>query len=130
MSDGAQFALILTSTLAACLLIVAIMRGYQKYGKLPRGLRWAPVLGKWTGRGVSDVVLRLFYPEVWALRERERQRIRMQERDGMTPWWDDVTQSWRPGSVLEVKDRSGAVVAKRPADYLDYMSRFRFGGIK
>lgn len=55
------WAVVIFATLAAALLSDL----KRKYGRLPRGLRWAPRLWTGTKSGTADTMLRLFYPEVW-----------------------------------------------------------------
>jgi hypothetical protein len=132
MSNGTHFALVMGTVMLVCLIITLVFLGEEKYGRLPRGLRWAPGLWDRTKNGISGALLRLFYPEVWAEDEQERQRLRLQERDGMTPWWDDHAKTWRPGDLLEIRNQHGTVMVKRPATYVNYLDKARIsnGGSK
>lgn len=70
MSDGASFSLTLMSMAGVVLLFGAIAVGREKYGRMPRGFRWTETVWGWLTTETPDLMLRVFYPEVWAERYR------------------------------------------------------------
>lgn len=129
MSDELKASLIVGGWFVLAVVVVAVIMAKQEYGQLPRGLRWIPGLWQRSKRGTGSVLIRVFYPEVWQERQKERERLALQEKTGMTPWWDEYAQRWRPGDVLEIKNQIGAVISKRPTGYVNYYGLKKLGNL-
>lgn len=114
---GAMFGIIMGTILIMCVSMVLIMQARQKYGVMPRGLRWIETRLPALWAGTKGLGARLFYGDV--LKAREAEKLRMEREDGMTPWWDDNTKTWRKGDVESITNQHGFVVARRPRDYVN-----------
>lgn len=112
---GAAFGVIMGTVLILCMSFVLVMKVRQKYGVMPRGLRWVEILlpALWTR--TKEFGVRVFYGDV--LKKREAEKLRMERETGMTPWWDDNAMMWRRGDVEEVKNQYNYVIARRPHNY-------------
>ncbi|AWY07547.1 hypothetical protein SEA_LAZERLEMON_64 [Streptomyces phage LazerLemon] len=109
------FVSIMVVGITALFLVVVIMQAREKYGMMPRGLRWMETGIPAARDGVQGLARRIFYGDV--LKEREAEKLRIERETGMTPWWDAQAQRWRQGDVKEIKNQYGFVTARRPQDY-------------
>ncbi|AWY07382.1 hypothetical protein SEA_JACKIEB_64 [Streptomyces phage JackieB] len=114
-SDAALFVAIMGTMLLGCAMVVIAIQAREKYGVMPRGLRWLETGIPALRRGTARLGTRIFYGDV--LKAREAEKLRLEREHGMTPWWDDNTKQWRKGDVKEIKNQYNFVIARRPADY-------------
>jgi hypothetical protein len=121
MNNDQQAGLVFGGVMATLILgawtVIVVLQSREKYGVLPRGLRWVETFIPSAVKRVQGSVARVFYGDV--IKQRASEKLRMESVTGMTPWWNETSQAWVHGAVTEVKNQHGFVIARRPKDYVN-----------